>query len=49
MASHLKGAGVRRDQIDKLTEIAINDACHASNPKAVTREDFKRIFEEAIG
>ena len=49
IAAKLKDAGVRRDQLDRLTEVAIGDACHGSNPKTVTRADFTRIFEEAIG
>ncbi|MEQ1876247.1 MAG: iron-containing alcohol dehydrogenase [Bdellovibrionia bacterium] len=49
IASHLSGAGVKKEQIPKLTEIAIADGCHGSNPRACTREDFTKIFQEAMG
>lgn len=35
--------------IDKLTEIAIADGCHLSNPQPCQSEDFKRIFCQAFG
>jgi len=45
----LKENGVGRDKLEALTEVAIGDACHANNPRACTREDFRKIFEEALG
>jgi alcohol dehydrogenase class IV len=44
----LTAAGVKKEQIDALCDIAIKDACHGSNPVACTREDFHRIFTEAF-
>jgi len=41
-------AGVKKDQIAKLVEIAVADGCHGSNPKACTAADFKRIFTAAL-
>jgi len=41
-------AGVNRGQIDALVEIAINDICHQTNPRPVTREDFASIFGKAM-
>lgn len=44
----LTEAGVKKEQLDQLCDIAIQDACHPSNPRACTREDFKKIFSEAM-
>jgi alcohol dehydrogenase class IV len=41
-------AGVNRGQIDALVEVAINDICHQTNPRPVTREDFASIFDRAM-
>ena len=34
--------------IPALVDVAINDTCHQTNPRPCTREDFERIFAEAI-
>lgn len=34
--------------IPALVEVAIQDSCHQTNPRPCTREDFERIFAEAI-
>jgi alcohol dehydrogenase class IV len=39
---------VTRSDIPALVEIAINDTCHQTNPQPCTREDFARIFEQAM-
>lgn len=39
---------VTRADISALVEVAINDTCHQTNPRQCTREDFERIFAEAI-
>jgi alcohol dehydrogenase class IV len=44
LASH----GVRRDQIPRLVEVAVEDVCHRTNPRPVTRADFERLFEAAM-
>ena len=44
----LAAVGVKTAQIDALVEVAINDICHQTNPRPCTREDFARIFAEAI-
>jgi alcohol dehydrogenase class IV len=44
----LSEAGVKRDQIDRLVQIATDDACHPNNPRSVTAEDFRRIFNDAL-
>jgi alcohol dehydrogenase class IV len=39
---------VTRADIPALVEVAINDTCHQTNPRPCRREDFERIFAEAI-
>jgi alcohol dehydrogenase class IV len=34
--------------IPKLTEIAVADTCHQTNPRPCTAEDFRRIFAESM-
>jgi alcohol dehydrogenase class IV len=34
--------------IPALVEVAVNDTCHLTNPRKCTREDFARIFADAI-
>jgi len=44
----LSQAGIKKEQIAKLVEIATHDACHPCNPRPVTSSDFKNIFTEAF-
>ncbi len=39
---------VTRDDIPALVDVAIVDTCHRTNPRPCVREDFERIFAEAI-
>ena len=39
---------VTQADIPALVEVAVNDTCHLTNPRPCTREDFERIFAEAI-
>lgn len=39
---------VKQEHLEKLSEIAIADVCHGSNPKVCTQDDFRRIFAEAL-
>ena len=41
-------AGVKREMLPRIVEKALADACHQSNPRACTREDFVRILELAF-
>ncbi len=41
----LEKAGATRDKLDRLADLAFQDACHTSNPRACTREDLKRLYE----
>ena len=44
----LRDIGVKQEHIEKLSDLAIADFCHPNNPKPVTREDFKRLYMEAL-
>jgi alcohol dehydrogenase class IV len=39
---------VTRTDIPALVDVAINDTCHKTNPRRCTREDFERMFADAI-
>jgi alcohol dehydrogenase class IV len=39
---------VTRADLSALVEVAINDTCHQTNPRPCTRQDFERIFSEAM-
>lgn len=45
MSKSLKDLGI--DIGDKLITTAFNDSCHQNNPRACTREDFYRLFQES--
>jgi len=44
----LADAGVKREHLDRLVAIAVADACHPNNPKAVSESDFRALFERAL-
>ncbi len=44
----LSAAGVKQEQIPAMIEQAWEDACHLSNPRVVTKEDLKSLYEKAI-
>lgn len=46
--STLSAVGIKSEQIQALADVAIADACHGSNPRPVSREDFVDIFTEAL-
>jgi alcohol dehydrogenase class IV len=39
---------ITRADIPALVDVAINDICHRTNPRPCAREDFERIFSEAL-
>jgi alcohol dehydrogenase class IV len=43
----LSEAAVRREQIESLAELALQDGCHFNNPRECKKEDFIRVFQEA--
>lgn len=40
--------GVKAEYIETLSDLALADFCHPNNPKPVTREDFKKLYTEAL-
>jgi alcohol dehydrogenase class IV len=48
IAPNLSAAGVRREQIGRLVEVAQKDICHRTNPRPCSGEDFARFFEQAF-
>ncbi|HEX7670206.1 MAG TPA: iron-containing alcohol dehydrogenase, partial [Polyangiaceae bacterium] len=48
LPSTLSEVGVRRDQLGKLADLAILDACHASNPRPCKREDLLALYERSF-
>ena len=48
LPTRLRDAGVRQEHIETLANLAFADFCHPNNPKPVSREDFKKLYEEAL-
>ena len=44
----LSAIGVKAEHIDTLADLAIADFAHPNNPKPVTRDDFKTLYEKAL-
>lgn len=44
----LRDIGVKSEDIETLSDLAIADFAHPNNPKPVTREDFKNLYLEAL-
>jgi alcohol dehydrogenase class IV len=40
--------GVKLEHIETLSDLAIEDFAHPNNPKPVSREDFKKLYLEAL-
>jgi alcohol dehydrogenase class IV len=44
----LRDIGVKNEHIETLSDLALADFCHLNNPKPVSREDFKKLYLEAL-
>lgn len=44
----LRDIGVKQEHLDPLADLAIADFAHPNNPKPVSREDFKKLYTEAL-
>jgi alcohol dehydrogenase class IV len=44
----LSEIGVKQEHIEPLADLAIADFAHPNNPKPVSREDFKKLYSEAL-
>ena len=45
---NLSGIGVKPEHIETLSDLAFADFAHPNNPKPVSREDFKKLYETAL-
>ena len=44
----LRDIGVKKEHIETLADLAIADFAHPNNPKPVSREDFKKLYNKAL-
>ncbi len=44
----LREIGVKQDHVETLADLAFADFAHPNNPKPVTREDFRQLYQEAL-
>jgi len=44
----LRDIHVREEHIDTLADLAFADFAHPNNPKPVTREDFRNLYNQAL-
>ena len=48
MSTSLEEVGVKEEHIEALSDQALLDPCHQTNPVPVTREDLKELFLKAL-
>ena len=48
IAPTLSVAGVKREQVPRMVEIATADICHQTNPRPCVAADFERLFAKAM-
>lgn len=48
MPKKLRDVGVSKEHLEPLSTLAIADFCHPNNPKPVSKEDFKELYEKAL-
>ena len=44
----LRDLGVKQEHLERLADLAIADFAHPNNPKPVTREDFRQLYEQSF-
>lgn len=44
----LRAEGVTEADIERLSDLAIEDACHRCNPRPCTREDLKALYTQSL-
>jgi len=44
----LREIGVRQEHLETLADLALADFCHPNNPKPVSRQDFRTLYQEAL-
>ncbi len=45
---NLRGIGVKEEHIETLADLAFADFAHPNNPKPVSRNDFKNLYQTAL-
>lgn len=48
ISAKLSEQGVKEEHLDQLADLAIADFAHPNNPKPVSRDEFKKLYEEAL-
>jgi alcohol dehydrogenase class IV len=48
LPDRLRDIGVNAEHIETLSDLALADFCHPNNPKPVSRDDFKKLYTEAL-
>lgn len=48
LPKRLGKAGVKKEHVETLADLAIADFAHPNNPKPVTRENFRELYLEAL-
>jgi len=48
LVSGLGEAGVPRGGLDRLADLAFEDACHGSNPRPCSRDDLRALYEASF-
>ena len=48
IAANLSAAGVKREHLPRMVEIATADICHQTNPRPCVAADFERLFTQAL-
>jgi alcohol dehydrogenase class IV len=46
--TRLREIGVKEEHLETLSDLAVADFAHPNNPKPVSREDFRRLYGEAL-
>ena len=44
----LRDIQVKEEHLDTLADLAFADFAHPNNPKPVSRDDFKKLYAEAL-
>ncbi|MEO7097487.1 MAG: iron-containing alcohol dehydrogenase, partial [Polyangiales bacterium] len=44
----LGAEGVGDTDLDKLADLAVEDACHRCNPRPATRDDLRKLYQQSI-
>lgn len=48
MPTKLSEINVKQEYIEELSDLAEADFCHPNNPKPVSREDFRNLYQKAL-